>query len=626
MSIINRASCLLMSLSSLGAGFVVASAHPAAPVTTFVFLGIFLLFLWRPQIGLFSLPVFLPFLNFSPWSGWLVVDEFDLLVLATVAAGFFRMQREGIPVENRRFYFLLIVIVALLAIRGASDLAEHDMDWFSGYMSPLNGFRVGKSLLWVVLIFPLFVRAGEVVSPDKVIARFFGACLLGACGVVLAVFWERAFFPGIFDISTPYRTVGTFWEMHHGGAALDVYLVLLAPLLVWAWRTTVSLPLRLILGALILAFVYTCLTTFSRGVIGASAASVLMLCALLVWRRAKAGQAIRIGSPVSLVVVILVVLEIVLVFGSDSFMNKRLAETERDFGGRLEHWEQGMGLLKTPDEWLFGIGLGKLPARLTQGREGLALSGSYFWRAINGRRAMVIAGPHGSNSSRELGGLYALTQRVDLVQGQRYHFSMDTRAEKDALMSVQVCAQHLLYPAHCQSRLLRLSSGGWQHWESRLSGAPFKLGSWQGFAHGLMRLSVLTPGTEVEFSNPYLSGGGDNLLRNTQFLEGGAGWFPLARSYFLPWHIDNLYLEIMIETGLVGLLSFFAAILMLVRRLVLDWGREDLFAPYLLSCIAGLMALGLVVSVLDMPRVALLSGLILVLAWQRSRKKSGQLP
>ena len=103
-----------------------------------------------------------------------------------------------------------------------------------------------QSLLWAVLLFPLILNDGKPCLNRQESTGFFRACLLGSCVVVMAAFWERAFYPGLLDISTPYRTTALFWEMHLGGAALDAYLVLIAPLLVWAWRTTDSIRGRLV--------------------------------------------------------------------------------------------------------------------------------------------------------------------------------------------------------------------------------------------------------------------------------------------------------------------------------------------------------------------------------------------
>lgn len=620
MSIPHRLVLLVISLAALAGGLSIALAHPLAPLwATLVFLGLIVLFVWQPRLGLVAVPAFLPLLNFSPWTGWLIVDEFDLLVLAVVAAGYLQMQGAGSGPQRGDFFPLLLIVVLLIAALGTSNLALPDLDGFAGYDSPLNRLRVGKSLLWGALLFPLLARVGSRSSAGPTTAGFSCACVLGSVWIILAACWERGFYPGWFEFSTPYRTVALFWEMHLGGAALDAYLVLIAPLLVWAWQSVSTPVLRFTLGIYIQAYVYVCLTTYSRGVLGAIAGSMVLLSALLLKQRGRIGQAAPVFKPSSIFMLLLVALEVVLVLGSDSFMNRRLAESERDFGNRLQHWSQGIGLLKTPQQWLLGIGLGSLPAQWASDASGPVLSGASYSRRDNGLHTMVLEGPDdraGDNNSRKLGGLYALSQRVDLVSGQRYLFAMDVRGKPGTEMMVQVCAMHLLYPGKCQTRRIRLDSDGWQHWESALFGYAFKLTDWQSLGHGVFALSVLTPGAKVEMSNLQLSAGGGDLLRNAQFQHGGAAWFPTARSYFLPWHIDNLYLEILIETGLIGLSAFLAFVYLLARRLIAAFGQGLPLAAYFLSCIAGLLALGLLVSVLDMPRVATLLALMLLWAWR----------
>ena len=623
MSVISRVFSLLLSLSSLGAGLFLAVSHPVAPVlVSIVFVGVLLLLLWQPRFAIFLVPAFLPLLNFSPWTGWLIADEFDLLLLAVLAAGYFRMQLDDFQFAYLSPFLFLLTIVVLLIVSGTNDLTLQDLSWYSAYTTPLNGLRVGKSLLWTVLLLPLVAKTSNLLPVDKLGSYFFASCLLGSCGVVLAILWERAFFPGLLDVTTPYRTVALFWEMHLGGAALDAYLVLIAPLLIWAWRAVASIRGRLAVGAFIVVFTYVGLTTFSRGVIGAIAGSVVLLGALLVLRRIEGAQRALVIRLSSIVVLVLVFVEIALVLGTDSFMNKRLVASERDFGGRLRHWEQGVGLLKTPGEWLFGIGLGQLPARMTKDDGGPALPGAFYWHEdVAGHPSLMIEGADGSYDGHDLGRFFAVSQRVDLIPRQRYRFFLEMRSDEDVALLVQVCAEHLLYPARCQYRKIKLSSGGWQQWESVLSGYPFRFIGWRGVGHGVFRLSVLTPGARVEVSNLVLSAGGGNLLRNSTFEDKEAGWFPSAHSYFLPWHIDNIYLEVLIETGIAGLSCFLAGVFWIVRQLSRAFAKGNEHAPYFIASITGLMALGLVVSLFDMPRVATLFGLFLVWAWQNSRNE-----
>jgi hypothetical protein len=609
---------LAISLLSLGSAVFVASGHPlSALAAVSVVLVLFGLLLRHPQFGLYLLPAGLPLLNFSPWTGWLLVDEFDLLVLVVVAAGYFKLWRNHSGILNRGIFLLLLSLAALLVVRGATELTAQNLSWFSGYMTPMNSLRVGKSLLWLVLLSPLIAQSGELGRANAGGAGYFVSCLLGCGTVVAAAVWERAFYPGLLDISTPYRTVAMFWEMHLGGAALDAYLVLVAPLLVWAWRGTLSLRGRLALGVFVLLFVYVVLTTFSRGVIGAIAGSLFLLGVLLFLHRRRGAHAALAARLSNGAVLLLIVVEVLLVIGGDSFMNKRLAASERDFNGRLQHWQQGLGILETPLDWVFGIGLGRLPARLAAASDGPALAGAFHWRdGQAGAPGMLIDGPDRRHEAYDLGGLFALSQRVELVDGRRYRFALDVRGEAGVEIQASVCAMHLLYPARCQILDIRLRSDAWEHHESGLRGSAFKAGTWQRAGHGVFLLSVLNSGAGVEVANLALTAGGDQLLRNAQFLERESAWFPAAQAYFLPWHIDNLYLEALIETGLVGLLAFLAGIFLVVRRLLRACAQGDALAPYFVSSIAGLMALGMLVSVFDMPRVATLFGFFVVCGWR----------
>ena len=82
----------VVALLAFCAGLFIAWHHPLWPLTvTAAFL------LWTvvaaryPGLWLFALPAALPLLNFSPWTGWLLFEEFDLLILGTLAGGLARL-------------------------------------------------------------------------------------------------------------------------------------------------------------------------------------------------------------------------------------------------------------------------------------------------------------------------------------------------------------------------------------------------------------------------------------------------------------------------------------------------------------------------------------------------------
>jgi O-antigen ligase len=79
-----------------------------------------------------------------------------------------------------------------------------------------------------------------------------------------------------------------------------------------------------------------------------------------------------------------------------------------------------------------------------------------------------------------------------------------------------------------------------------------------------------------------------------------------AQSYFLPWHIDNLLLELLIERGLLGLLLFGALLGAALWQLTLGGARHAALAPYQAAALLGVLCVGATGSLLDVPRVALL--------------------
>ena len=181
-----------------------------------------------------------------------------------------------------RLTALLGWLTGLLALyRGFADAGGFAFDWFAGYGDALNSLRVFKSLGFALLFVPLLQHE---IAYSRALAsqRLATGIVVGLTVVTLAVLWERAAFPGLLDFSTHYRTVALFWEMHVGGAAIDGYLALTTPFVVWA-LVSAHRPIPWA-GAAALALLtgYACLTTFSRGVYLAVGWSLVLL-GMLLW-------------------------------------------------------------------------------------------------------------------------------------------------------------------------------------------------------------------------------------------------------------------------------------------------------------------------------------------------------
>jgi hypothetical protein len=653
-----------LALAALAAALWIAGHHPLASGLALAGVAAAFALQWRwPHAWLTLLPALMPVLNFAPWTGWIVVDEFDLLVLAAIAAGHARLAWHTAPA--RPWPRLPLAAAALLALstvlalaRGFADAPASASGWFQSYNDPLNAWRVAKSALYALALLPLLrreIEASAAVAFDR-LAR---GVLIGLGFVACAVLDERIAYPGWLDFTRPYRTVAWFWEMHVGGAAIDAYLALATPFAAWAiWRATT--PWRWALAALLaLLAAYAGLTTFSRGVYLAVGvplvwlalwlsglhfgfeprrwltyvAWVVALAALLGWALTWVEDAwgmhgVMLALTLQVIAGIVwtlrthttrwrrsagfalagaLVVEVVVVLGAGTFMMSRFAQSENDFGSRLAHWRTGLGLVRTPGDALLGIGLGRLPAHYAAPAAATReFSGALAWRP-GPPPAAVLSGPP---RSARFGGLFRLTQRVALQTRGTYVLTVEAEADRPANLAVSVCEMHLIYAFGCQRTALAFIPGGPTSLRMPLIGYPLQRGPPWAARSAVLSLAVLTPGASLRIQYVGLQGaGGTDLVTNNDFRAGLASWYPSATRYFVPWHIDNLPLEVLIERGALGLAAL--GLLIGVAASLPFAPRAGPYAPFLAAAVYGGVLVGLVSSVMDVPRVALLFLLIL---------------
>lgn len=631
---------LLVALGSFFAGAALAWHHPLWPVAAGLLFGLWcLLAAWRPGLWLFVVPACLPFLNFSPWTGWIVFEEFDLLLLGALVGGYGRLACSFHAGGGAKIAGRLLALTALLGscgllslYRGFADAGGFAFDWFSGYADALNSWRVFKSLGFALLFVPLLQQeighVGTLASQ-----RLASGMVVGLTVVAMAVLWERAAFPGLLDFSRHYRTVALFWEMHVGGAAIDAYLALTTPFVAWALRAARRPVSWTAAAALALLVAYACLTTFARGVCLAIAGSLVLLVVLL-WAqkcdfnaRAFFGSAWRRYRPegwrakAGLLLMLALVAEVVAVMTAGTFMTERLASAERDLGSRTEHWRHGLALLEGPSDWLLGKGLGRLPQNYASHVSQGEFSGEVKMHDehASGRRMNYFVTVQGPGTVSELGALYGLTQRVSKLLAGGHRVSLDVRVQKKADIYLELCERHLLYDGTCQTAFIRVRPviASWQTLVVPLQGPDLTSDPWYAPRLGMFMLSVVNAGGVADFDNVSLIGPQrKELIGNGNFSHGLAHWLPAAQRYFLPWHIDNLFLEVLIERGVAGLLPVVALVAYALWHLVCGRARSQALSPFLAAALCAALLIGLVSSVMDVPRVAFLLHLLTLFSCQ----------
>ena len=235
-----------------------------------------------PNCWLIVVPALLPLLYLAPFSGRLFFDEFDLLIIVTIAGYLWKnkkVPKSSLAINNagKIFLFFFCIVYVIAVIRGFLPFSEINKNSFASYYSNLNSLRIGKGFFWAMCLLPIW-KYSEATIPGKIQQFFTGGVALGSMGMFMAVLWERDFIHDIFyaenryqllsnllNFHTAYRATGLFAEMHTGDTATDGYLILALPLtacflFLQKNKTQFSIGLFSLLGT-----IYSIFVTFSRG-------------------------------------------------------------------------------------------------------------------------------------------------------------------------------------------------------------------------------------------------------------------------------------------------------------------------------------------------------------------------
>ncbi len=267
----------LAALLCLGLSLFLAARHPLSPLLALaavLLVTALARFFWASWPGWFLALV--PLIGLAPWTGWLWLEEWHLLLLASAAGGYAAVL--GAPVQPQHLadrplrlslpIALLLLLAAamtmLAVVRGVVDGGGLNLSLFQGYHDTGQALRVGMPVLALLLMLPLWRRSARLV-PERVAP----ALSLGMLGVLAVVaggaLLERLTYTGLTDFTSDYRTTSVFWEMHVGGAALDGALAMSLPFALLALLQARTARASALAMALALLGLYALLTTFSRG-------------------------------------------------------------------------------------------------------------------------------------------------------------------------------------------------------------------------------------------------------------------------------------------------------------------------------------------------------------------------
>ena len=556
---------------------------------------------------LLVVPAALPLLNLAPGTGRFFFDEFDMLMATTVAMALWRGTSPHRTTLSRplalAFALFGLSVVTSLVI-GLLPLSPLDANAFTNLLSHYNSLRTAKGFLWALPVLALMVWT--LPMPARLAARLFVPGMwIGLAGVIAVGLWERWLFAGVLDLTAPYRITATFSSMHTGGSEIETYLVAAIPFVWLAFARQWPVAVRLAGLALVALGAYLMTLTVSRG--GVAALGVALVVLLFSgWKTAPTQATSKWGVTLA-AIAFLGGLMVLAVGPGGGYWQKRLASSAEDWDVRVSHWRKALEI-RDPDvgTTLLGMGLGRFPAAYLFRSGAASLPGTYGFVDEDGNRFLRLGG----------GETLYMAQRVAVRAGTHYTLSLRVRSSQaNARLGVPLCEKHLLDSFRCQWRVIPVPGDGDWHPQS-LAIDTGSVGEGNRLTRRSVDLSLYneSEGTRIDVDDVALrDDSGAQLVRNGDFSAGGDYWFFKTHSH-LPWHIKNLWVEVLFEQGWFGLLTFLLLLAVLLAHLGRAVRHGERLAAVLLASTSGFLAVGLFGSLFDAPRIATLFFLLVILS------------
>ena len=343
---------------------------------------------------------------------------------------------------------------------------------------------------------------------------------------------------------------------------------------------------------------------------------LLLVLAIAIWNTRSPvprwSDDLRVQSRVAIAAALVAIT--VAVFGGGAYMGDRFVTSEHDLGGRLQHWHDGIAMLDTTTDWLVGKGIGRFPQSYSFNVRDRDFPGDYRIGARDGNSFLALFGPR---RDAGFGELLRVSQRVSVVPGGRYTVVLDVRAPEAAELHVEICEKHLLYDDGCAVGKVTIdaTSGRAQRKVVSFDGSRLTGGPWYAPRLAFFSIAVESPGHRVDVDDVSLLGpDGGELLVNGDFTDGMRRWFFTSDRLHLPWHIKNMGLAVLFDQGLFGLISLVLLVGIALGRLVAGRAQGHPAAPYLASALVGFLVVGAFDSLLDVPRLAFLFYLLVLVS------------
>jgi len=611
----------LVALVALAVTLAGALSWPTAAAALTVVLLAYLAWLYRdPRAWILVLPAAAPLLNWMPVTGQMLFSELDLLLGATVAGALWhprRRSRARLGGTGRLGLGLLLLASAVALLVALWPPALPDATGLARYQGPLAPLLVAKAFLWALVLHGLLQR-GAAQHGEGTLSRLLKGMTAGLGLVAGVIIWERAVYAGVFAFDVPYRVTGPFNDMHVGGPTVEAYLVMTLPFAAAGAVLLRGLAARTAAAAIVALGLYALLVTYARaGQVAGLVALVTVALGFYGIHRYRARLPRYAAVAAGLAVPVIAVAGLLTL--PDGYLKERLERSRGDAEARLDHWSRALSRAQGGTfGWVFGNGLGTVPRLYAQDRlEAREPLPANFAHVTEGGGARLRLGP---------GQRTYLAQRIDVSAAGRVEARIRARTPEGepARLGLYVCETHLLTSVRCRTATLAIEAGDgrWQTLATSLDVAPLGKGFYplrRGVSFSVAHLD----GAPLELDAVGLQAGGAPLLRNGDWRNGLAHWYYVVDDY-ADWRLENQYLALFIERGLLGVLGFALLVLAALKETAARLARNETHAIPLLGATVGLLVLGVVATVWWSPVVQILSLWLLLIAARRTRSHQGR--
>jgi len=564
------------------------------------------------KLWMIILPALLPVLDLTPWSGRILVTEFDFFIFSsiTISLAFNRLDFTFFKTVGSIKWLILLLTISysISTLIGYFSLKEIHSTDFHLYLTEYNSLRVAKGFFAALCFLPILAYEKKQGTPIAKILSI--GIIIGFVLAIISIIWERLVFPGFFDFSNTYRISGLFSGLLLGGTMLDGYLLLAFPFFFILFYSF-NKPWVNLLGIIIFTFgLYCILVTFTRTNYLAVSASILILAFGTKIIHHKSSKHPRFSYLIFPIIALLIAFSI---FKGGYIMN-RFSTTLNSFDHRLDHWSKANQLKHNGiTAFLLGNGKGSYPnTYINNDDSGLTMA--RFWlqeerTKDRGIIKFIRLSPSDKN------GTLNIIQRITINQSGIYKVNITLRntSKKPQKLLVEFCKKNILkFKGECQWQGFTPPNNtqNWQTITKNLSS--------DGFTKGI--LSAVTP-IDINILNRGLKNrldiaqveiiapDGSQVLKNTQFKNNFDHWF-FSSGNHMAWHIKNLWVSSFFEGGLIELALITILLIALSIRLYKQLREGNYYALAILASISGMMIVGLFGSIFDEPRISWLFFLI----------------